>query len=63
MLASWEEIGAPVSLVAMKRKLFFVGLGLAVLVLAVGGWTVDGLRWAAKPARRGPAAKRVPAWA
>ena len=53
----------PVSLVAMKRKIFFVGLGLAVLVLAVGGWTVDGLRWAAKPARRSPAAKRVPAWA
>jgi hypothetical protein len=29
----------------MKRRLFFLGLGLTVLVFALGGWTVDGLRW------------------
>jgi hypothetical protein len=47
----------------MKRKFFFVGLGLAVLMLAAGAWAVDGVRWAAKPARRVRPAKRVPAWA
>ena len=30
----------------MKRKLLFTGLGLALLVLAVGGWIVEGLRFA-----------------
>jgi hypothetical protein len=29
----------------MKRRLFFLGLGVTILALAVGGWTVDGLRW------------------
>ena len=29
----------------MQRNLFFLVLALAVLVLAVGGWTVQGLRW------------------
>jgi len=32
------------SLVLMKRKLFFLLLVIGVLLLALGGWTVDGLR-------------------
>jgi hypothetical protein len=32
------------SLVHMKRKLFFLLLVTGLLVLALGGWTVDGLR-------------------
>jgi outer membrane lipopolysaccharide assembly protein LptE/RlpB len=36
----------------MKRRLFFTALALAVLVLAVCGWTVRGMRWTiAAPAR------------
>jgi hypothetical protein len=36
----------------MKRKLFFAALALSILVIAVVGWTVDGLRWTlAAPAR------------
>jgi hypothetical protein len=36
----------------MKRKVFLGSLAFAVLVLAVGGWTVQGVRWAfAAPAR------------
>jgi hypothetical protein len=36
----------------MKRRLFFFGLGVAVLTFAVVGWTVQGVRWAfAAPAR------------
>jgi hypothetical protein len=30
----------------MKRKLFFTLLVTGLLLLALGGWTVDGLRWA-----------------
>jgi hypothetical protein len=30
----------------MKRKLFLMGLAVAVLTFAVAGWTVQGLRWA-----------------
>jgi hypothetical protein len=30
----------------MKRNLFISMIVLAVLVLAVGGWTVRGARWA-----------------
>jgi hypothetical protein len=30
----------------MKRNLFISVIVLAVLVLAVGGWTVRGARWA-----------------
>jgi hypothetical protein len=29
----------------MNRNLFFLVLALAVLALALGGWTVQGLRW------------------
>ena len=28
----------------MKRRLFFTGLAVAVLLLAVGGWALDALR-------------------
>jgi hypothetical protein len=30
----------------MRRRMFFVLLGLILLVLAIGGWVVDGARWA-----------------
>jgi hypothetical protein len=30
----------------MKRNLFFGAIVIAILVLAVGGWTVRGARWA-----------------
>jgi hypothetical protein len=36
----------------MQLKLFFALLGLAVIALALGGWTVQGVRWAfAAPVR------------
>jgi hypothetical protein len=30
----------------MKRKLFFVLIVTGLIVLALAGWTVQGLRWA-----------------
>ena len=30
----------------MKRRLFFLLVVTGLLVLAIGGWTVQGLRWA-----------------
>ncbi len=36
----------------MKRTLFFSTLALAVVLLALGGWTVKGLRRAGGFARR-----------
>jgi hypothetical protein len=35
------------SLVPMNRKLIFILVVTGLLVLALGGWTVDGLRWLA----------------
>jgi hypothetical protein len=35
----------------MKRKFLFISLGSLVLVFAVAGWTVDGVRWAFTPLR------------
>jgi hypothetical protein len=35
----------------MKRRLLLIGLGSVVLVFAVAGWTVDGVRWAFTPLR------------
>jgi hypothetical protein len=29
----------------MKKRLLITGLALCVLLLAVGGWTVRGIRW------------------
>jgi hypothetical protein len=31
----------------VKRRLFFLLVVTGLLVLAIGGWTVQGLRWAA----------------
>jgi hypothetical protein len=39
------------SLVHMKPRLLFALLFATLLVLAVGGWTVQGLRWAASGGR------------
>ena len=36
----------------MKKWLYLIILGVALLVLAVGGWVVEGLRSVAKPSRR-----------
>jgi outer membrane lipopolysaccharide assembly protein LptE/RlpB len=35
----------------MKQRLLFALLVAALLVLAAGGWTVQGLRWAASGGR------------
>jgi hypothetical protein len=35
----------------MKRKLLFLLLVTGLLMLALGGWTVEGLRWAASGGR------------
>jgi hypothetical protein len=50
-VAALEDRGACVSLVRMKRRLLLIGLGSFVLLFAVAGWTVDGLRWAVTPLR------------
>ncbi len=34
------------SLLDMKRRFFFLLLVTGLLLLALGGWTVQGLRWA-----------------
>lgn len=38
----------------MKRRLFLIALVIGILVLALGGWSVQGLRWLAtgSPQRR-----------
>ena len=43
----------------MKRKLFFLLLVTGLLLLAVGGWTVQGLRWAATGGWRAAPAARL----
>lgn len=42
------------SLRSMQLKLWIIVIGLALLLLALGGWAVDGLRWALRggPVRR-----------
>jgi hypothetical protein len=35
----------------MKRRLLIVSLALAVILVAVAGWTFDGARWALGTAR------------
>jgi hypothetical protein len=35
----------------MKRNLFFAGIGLALVLLALGGWAVKGLRRGLRPRR------------
>jgi hypothetical protein len=39
----------------MKRRLLFVVLALAVVLVAVAGWTVEGIRWALTGWRGRPA--------
>jgi hypothetical protein len=41
-----EENRPVSSLVGMKRRMLLTMLGLGLLVLAVGGWIVQGLRFA-----------------
>jgi hypothetical protein len=36
----------------VKKWLYLILLGFALLLLAVGGWIVEGFRSAAKPSRR-----------
>ena len=38
----------------MKRRLLFLLLVTGLILLALGGWTVRGLRWAASAGRGGP---------
>jgi hypothetical protein len=37
----------------MTRRLWLIVIALALLTLAVGGWAVDGVRWAAAGLRPG----------
>ena len=32
----------------MKRRLVLAGVFAALVVIAVGGWTVEGVRWAVR---------------
>jgi hypothetical protein len=41
-MCSWE---LPPRLAVMALKLWIVAIALFLLVLAIGGWAVDGLRW------------------
>lgn len=45
------ECGSRHSVTAMKRRLFFLLVVTGLLVLALGGWAVQGLRWAASAGR------------
>jgi hypothetical protein len=40
-----EETALVRSLVDMKRHMLFTTLAFGLLVLAVGGWLVQGVRW------------------
>jgi hypothetical protein len=42
--ATWEAVG-------MKKRMFIGTLALGVLLFAVAGWTVVGVRWAFTPLR------------
>jgi len=35
----------------MKKRMFIGTLALGILVFALGGWTVEGVRWAFTPLR------------
>jgi hypothetical protein len=50
MEAASSRTGARVMLLRMNSKLLIGTVAIAVLVLAVAGWAVDGVRWAL-PAR------------
>jgi hypothetical protein len=36
----------------MKRKLFFILIVTGLILLALGGWAIDGLRWTLGGSRR-----------
>jgi hypothetical protein len=40
-----EDATPAPSLEGMKRRLLFTALAFGLIVLAVGGWIVQGLRW------------------
>ncbi len=46
--------GRPRSVARMKRRLIFLLLVTGLLLLALGGWTVQGLRFAVSGGRRLP---------
>ena len=50
-LGADDTVGPEAQAGVMKRRLLFLLLALAVLLVAVGGWTVDGARWAVVGAR------------
>ncbi len=45
------QSGPPRTLTTMKRRLFFILLVTGLILLALGGWTIKGLRWAAAGGR------------
>ena len=48
----------PRSVRRMQLKLWIIVIGVALLLLALGGWAVDGIRWAL---RGGPVRRLAPA--
>jgi len=50
------------SLTDMKKRLFISGLVLGIIVLALGGWTVKGIRRVLTGSSRRPAAVGHGAW-
>ena len=51
-MASFPQAPRPASLLHMTRTLLLSFVVFAVLLLAVGGWTVRGIRWTlATPSR------------
>ena len=46
----------------MRRRIYFTLFALVVLILALLGWTVDGMRWAATGSRHGRARKLQPSF-
>ena len=51
LLASLTLRRSGVSVPAMKKRFLIGVLALGILVFAVAGWTLDGVRWAFTPLR------------
>jgi hypothetical protein len=51
LLASFTNRPARGTLRLMKKRMLIGTLALGVLLFAVAGWTVDGVRWAFTPLR------------
>ena len=45
------QSGPTRTLTCMKRRLFLILLVTGLILLALGGWTIKGLRWAAAGGR------------